>query len=51
MIRNLTNENYNTFTSSGTGWYADYWGHTGFGDTHNLARPRTISFKLTKRFD
>lgn len=51
MIRNLTNENYNTFTDSGTGFYAEYWGHTGFGDTHNLARPRTISLKLTKRFD
>ena len=50
-VRNLTNETANTFTGSGASGYAEYWGHTGFGDTHNLARPRTISLKLTKRFD
>ena len=49
-VRNLTDERANTFTGSGAGYYAEYWGHTGFGDTHNLARPRTISLKLTKRF-
>jgi iron complex outermembrane receptor protein len=51
MVRNLTNERANTYTFRGTGWYAEYWGHTGFGDQHTLARPRTISLKLTKRFD
>jgi outer membrane receptor protein involved in Fe transport len=51
MVRNLTDERANTFTSNGTGWYADYWGHTGFGDYHNLARPRTVSLKVTKRFN
>ncbi|MDH3439332.1 MAG: TonB-dependent receptor, partial [Gammaproteobacteria bacterium] len=51
MVRNLFNERANTFTGSGAGFYADFWGHTGFGDTNNLSRPRTVSFKLTKRFD
>ena len=51
MVRNLTNERANTFTSSGTGWYAEYWGHPGFGDTHTLARPRTYSLKITRRFN
>jgi outer membrane receptor protein involved in Fe transport len=50
MIRNLTNERANTYTGSGTGYYADFWGHAGFGETHNLARPRTTSLKLVKRF-
>lgn len=51
MVRNLTNERANTFTGTGAGFYANFWGHTGFGDTNNLARPRTVSLKLTKRFD
>ena len=50
-VRNLTNETANTFTGSGASGYGEYWGHTGFGETHNLGRPRTISLKLTKRFD
>jgi len=53
MARNLFNDRANTYTSNGdAGWYAmNYWGHPGFGKVHNLARPRTISLKLTKRFD
>jgi len=49
MARNLTNERANTYTGGG-GHYGEYWGHTGFGDSNNLARPRTISLRLTKRF-
>ena len=51
FVRNLTNERANTFTGSGVGYAARFWGHTGFGDTNNLARPRTISLRLTMRFD
>ncbi len=51
IARNLTNERANTFTGTGVSFYAGYWGHTGYGETHNLARPRTVSLKLTKRFD
>jgi len=51
MVRNLTNERANTFTSSGAGYYGEFWGHPGFGESQNLARPRTISLKLTKRFN
>jgi hypothetical protein len=51
MVRNVTNERANTFTGSGTGYYGDFWGHTGFGDSNNLARPRTVSLKFTKSFD
>ncbi|MCH7982309.1 MAG: TonB-dependent receptor, partial [Proteobacteria bacterium] len=50
MVRNLTDARANTFTGTGTLGYAEYWGHTGFGATNTLARPRTISFKLTKNF-
>ncbi len=51
MVRNLTNARANTFTGRGAGYYAEeYWGHTGFSDTNNLARPRTVSLKFTKRF-
>jgi len=50
FVRNLTNETANTFTGNGASGYGEYWGHTGFGETHNLARPRTISLRLTKRF-
>jgi len=51
MVRNVTNERANTFTGSGTGYYGDFWGHTGFGDSNNLARPRTVSLKFTKHFE
>jgi iron complex outermembrane receptor protein len=51
MVRNLFDDRANTFTGSGASEYAEYWGHTGFGETHNLSRPRTISFKFTKTFD
>jgi len=50
MVRNLTNERANTFTGTGASEYAAYWGHTGFGDTNNLARPRTVSLRATWRF-
>lgn len=50
MVRNLFDDRANTFTGTGASGYAEYWGHTGFGETHNLARPRTVSFKLTKNF-
>ena len=52
MARNLFDDRANTRTRSGdAGWYAEnYWGHPGFGETNNLARPRTISLKVTKRF-
>ena len=50
MVRNLFDDRANTFTGTGTQGYAEYWGHTGFGATNTLARPRTISFKLTKNF-
>ena len=50
MVRNLTDARANTFTGTGTFNYAQYWGHTGFGPINTLARPRTISFKLTKNF-
>ena len=52
MARNLFDDRANTRTRSGdAGWYAvNYWGHPGFGPTNNLARPRTISLRLTKRF-
>jgi outer membrane receptor protein involved in Fe transport len=50
MVRNLTDARANSFTGTGTKEYADYWGHTGFGATNTLARPRTISLKLTKNF-
>jgi iron complex outermembrane receptor protein len=48
MIRNLFDARANTYTGGGASWYAEYWGHTGFGETNNLARPRTISLKFTK---
>ena len=51
MIRNLLDERANTYTGGGSSWYAEYWGHTGFGETHNLARPRTISLKFTKNWN
>ena len=50
MVRNLTNERANTYTSSGTSYYGEYWGHTGFGETNNLARPRTISLRANWNF-
>ncbi|MDE0756222.1 MAG: TonB-dependent receptor [Woeseiaceae bacterium] len=51
FVRNLTNERANTYTNSGgAAYYGEWWGHTGFGETHNLARPRTISAKFTYRF-
>ncbi len=50
MIRNLTDERANTYTGSGASNYAEYWGHPGFGETNNLARPRTMSLKLSKSF-
>ena len=50
MVRNLTNERANTFTGNGASEYGEYWGHTGFGETNNLARPRTISFRATWNF-
>jgi len=52
MARNLFDDRANTRTNNGdAGWYAmEYWGHPGFGQVHNLARPRTISLKVTKRF-
>ena len=50
MVRNLTDARANTFTGTGTLGYAEYWGHTGFGATNTLARPRTISLKLTMNF-
>jgi iron complex outermembrane receptor protein len=51
MVRNVFDDRANTFTGSGTGYYGDFWGHTGFGNSNNLARPRTISLKFTKHFD
>ncbi len=50
MVRNLTDERANTFTGTYTAGIAEYLGHPGFGPTNTLARPRTISFKLTKNF-
>jgi outer membrane receptor protein involved in Fe transport len=52
MVRNLLDERVNTFSGCGDAcWYAvNYWGHPGFGDTNNLARPRTYSLRLTKNF-
>jgi len=50
MVRNLTDARANSFTGTGTFNYATYWGHPGFGPTNTLARPRTISLKLTKNF-
>ena len=50
FVGNLTNETANTVTGSGATYAAEYWGHTGFSDTQNLARPRTISLRLTKRW-
>lgn len=51
MARNLFNDRANSFTSDEFLEYGVYWGHSGFGESHNLARPRTISLSLTKRFD
>jgi iron complex outermembrane receptor protein len=51
MVRNLLDERGNTYTSSGqSGRYAPYWGAEGYGDYHNLARPRTVSLRVAKRF-
>jgi outer membrane receptor protein involved in Fe transport len=50
FVKNLTNERANTFTFNGTGYYAAYWGHPGFGEQHTLARPRTTSLRFTYRF-
>jgi iron complex outermembrane receptor protein len=50
FVRNLTNATANTFTGNGATYAAEYWGHTGFAETQNLARPRTISLRLTKRW-
>lgn len=50
FVKNLTNETANTFTSQGSGYYGEYWGHPGFGDQHTLARPRTTSLRFTWRF-
>jgi hypothetical protein len=50
MVRNLTDARANSFTGTGTYNYATYWGHPGFGPTNTLARPRTVSLKLTKNF-
>ena len=51
MVRNLTDERANTYSFQGTQFYAEYWGHTGFGEQQTLARPRTVSLRFTKRFD
>ena len=51
FVRNLTNEKANTYTGSGATYAAEFWGHDGFGETRNYARPRTISLRLTKRFN
>jgi iron complex outermembrane receptor protein len=50
LVRNLWDERVNTFSGSGASDYAEYWGHTGFGETNNLARPRTYSLKFTRNF-
>jgi outer membrane receptor protein involved in Fe transport len=50
FVKNLTNERANTFTFNGSGYYGEFWGHQGFGEQHTLARPRTISARLTYRF-
>jgi len=50
FVKNLTNERANTFTFNGTGYYAEFWGHQGFGEQNTLARPRTISARFTYRF-
>ncbi len=50
MVRNALDERVNTYSGSGDSDYGEYWGHTGFGDTNNLARPRTYSLRFTKNF-
>lgn len=50
FVKNLTNERANTFTSSGTGFYAEFWGNPAFGEQQTLARPRTTSLRFTYRF-
>jgi iron complex outermembrane receptor protein len=51
MIRNLTDEKANTDTDYEMQEYAEFWGSSeSFGEYRSLARPRTISFKLTKKF-
>jgi len=51
MVRNLFNQRSNTYTSYGTEGYAEDWGtQSRYGPTHNLARPRTMSLKLMKKF-
>jgi len=50
MVRNLFDDRVNTFSSSGDYWYGQYWGNPDFGRSVNLARPRTVSLRLTKNF-
>jgi len=51
MIRNLTDEKANTYTDYEMQDYANYWGSEEyFGEYRSLARPRTISLRLTKTF-
>jgi outer membrane receptor protein involved in Fe transport len=51
MVRNLTNEQANTDTSYEMADYGAFWGSSQyFGAYHSLARPRTISFRVIKRF-
>jgi outer membrane receptor protein involved in Fe transport len=52
MVRNLTNERANTDTSYEMQDYGNYWGSSEyFGEYRSLARPRTISLRLTKNFN
>jgi outer membrane receptor protein involved in Fe transport len=50
MVRNLLDERANTYTSDGQMDYAEYWGAPGYGNYHNLARPRTVSLRVAKSF-
>lgn len=51
MVRNLFNQRANTFTSYGAQEYGEEWGtQARYGPTLNLARPRTMSLKLMKKF-
>jgi hypothetical protein len=51
MVRNLTDEKANTDSNDEMQDYGNYWGSSEyFGVYNSLARPRTISLRLTKTF-
>ena len=50
MVRNLFDQRANSFTSYTDADYGEEFGHPGFAQYQNLARPRTFSLGVRKKF-